>query len=171
MRTGAKGDFLVTIELSGYSEEDEGQCCITVDKRGYRSYRKVHVVRSWGPEFTRVTFKLRKNDTDILEKGDISGTAAGDINEALLSAAASGFLDVVEMLLERGPDLNVMDEDGETALWEASLNGHLDIVKLLVEKGADLNARARDGLTALGRALKSGHGDIVKFLKAHGAKE
>lgn len=44
-------------------------------------------------------------------------------------AVSHGRLDMVQMLLEAGADINIQDEDGSTALMCASEHGHIDIVK------------------------------------------
>lgn len=44
-------------------------------------------------------------------------------------AVSHGRLDMVQMLLEAGADINIRDEDGSTALMCASEHGHIDIVK------------------------------------------
>ncbi len=171
VRTGAKGDFLVTIGLSNYSAEDEGDCCITVAKRGYRTCWSPQGVRSWGPEFTRITIKLRKNNPDILEKDDISGWADGDINKALINVSGSSFLDVMERLLKRGADVNAKCDDGTTALIQACSveRGNIEAVEMLLERGPDLNVMNERGETALWEASLNGHLDIVKLLVEKGA--
>lgn len=44
-------------------------------------------------------------------------------------AVSHGRLDMVQMLLEAGADINIQDEDGSTALMCAAEHGHADIVK------------------------------------------
>lgn len=43
-----------------------------------------------------------------------------------------GRVDMVQMLIEAGADINIQDEDGSTALMCASVHGHIDIVKYLL---------------------------------------
>jgi len=49
-------------------------------------------------------------------------------------AVSHGRLDLAELLLEAGADVNVQDEDGSTALMCASEHGHVDLVKLLLSQ-------------------------------------
>jgi ankyrin repeat protein len=57
----------------------------------------------------------------------------------LCSAAPSGFLDGVLLLVrELGADVSHVDET-ETPLMMAALEGHLAVVRYLVEAGADVN--------------------------------
>lgn len=44
-------------------------------------------------------------------------------------AVSHGRLDMVQMLLEAGADINIQDEDGSTALMCAAEHGHAEIVK------------------------------------------
>lgn len=54
-------------------------------------------------------------------------------------AASHGKLEVIELLLESGADVNIQDDDGSTALMCAAEHGYLDIVNALVaHPGCDL---------------------------------
>jgi uncharacterized protein len=55
---------------------------------------------------------------------------------ALMIAAAEGHSDVVELLIEAGSDLNLVDEEGSTALLLARGNGHLDVAARLAAANA-----------------------------------
>lgn len=47
-------------------------------------------------------------------------------------AVSHGNLDMVQMLIEAGADINIQDEDGSTSLMCAAEHGHIDIVKYLL---------------------------------------
>jgi KN motif and ankyrin repeat domain-containing protein len=47
-------------------------------------------------------------------------------------AVSHGKLDLANMLLEAGADINLQDDDGSTALMCASEHGHIEIVNLLL---------------------------------------
>jgi ankyrin repeat protein len=69
---------------------------------------------------------------------------------ALVEGSLQGRLSLVRSMLERGADVNFVDDDGFTALCVASQEGHLEIVDVLVAAGALVNwARKEDGGTAL----------------------
>ena len=49
----------------------------------------------------------------------------------LISAAINGHVKVVELLLDKGADVNKTDKDGNTALKLATQYGHSETVTLL----------------------------------------
>jgi hypothetical protein len=51
-------------------------------------------------------------------------------------AAEKGREEVVELLLEKGADMESEDASGQTPLWWAAKYGHEAVVRLLLEKGA-----------------------------------
>ena len=57
--------------------------------------------------------------------------------------------DIIELLLEKGADANIQDNDGYTALIWAVQKGDLQIVRLLLEAGAEVNIQNNMGDTAL----------------------
>jgi len=54
----------------------------------------------------------------------------------LLFAARSGCVDVVEVLVALGADLEACGQDGVTALMHALSNGHEEVARILVAAGA-----------------------------------
>gem|GEM_PF-1314161 len=52
-------------------------------------------------------------------------------------AALWGDVEIVEVLLKRGADPNVKDDNGQTPLHIAAQEGHVDVVRVLLERGAD----------------------------------
>jgi len=84
-------------------------------------------------------------------------------------AAYFGIETIVQLLLEKGADVNAADQGGWTPLYRASGMGHIDVVKLLLEKGAHIEAADRGGQTPLYRASGIGHIDVVKLLLEKGA--
>lgn len=88
----------------------------------------------------------------------------------LTVAAFFGHLDIVDLLLKNGADVNARERDSrETALMEASDAGHSDIVALLLKNGADVHIRNGNGQTALHLAIKEDHRKILPLLLAAGA--
>ena len=53
-----------------------------------------------------------------------------------MAAAANGHGDIVEILLNRGAEVNEKTESGVTVLMVAKKGGHTEIVELLKQAGA-----------------------------------
>ena len=68
---------------------------------------------------------------------------------ALSAAVAQNHVEVVRLLLDRGADVNVANNDGETPLHCASRLSYTDMVMLLLAEGADVNVANNDGSTPL----------------------
>ncbi|XP_056445694.1 ankyrin repeat domain-containing protein 63 [Gadus chalcogrammus] len=68
------------------------------------------------------------------------------------------------LLLEKGAEVNLQDEDGRTGLSHACELGHLEAVKLLVQFNADPDVADAWGNNALMYAAFSGHAAVLEFL-------
>lgn len=107
----------------------------------------------------------------LLDTGiDVNVKRPGDQNTALIIAAGKGRMEVVNLLLSRGADVNVSNRNGWTPLMAAVSSGSYGIALLLLEKGADPNSKHTYGWTALKLASQKGKEDIVKLLKKFGAR-
>lgn len=91
----------------------------------------------------------------------------------LASAADRGDVEIAEILIAHGADVNATNADGSTALHNAAWSGQEEIVKLLLSKGAHPDPKRSDGLTPLINAAGPGaesHGKAcVELLLAKGA--
>jgi len=72
----------------------------------------------------------------------------------LMTAAAGGHDEIVEIFLAHGADIRRTTTEGGNALMFPAQNGHLSTVKLLIEKGADAYHAMNNGRTALNFALE-----------------
>lgn len=88
---------------------------------------------------------------------------------ALLAASAWGRQEIVQLLLDKGADVNVQGGDDGTALQAASSHGHREIVQSLLDKGADVNAQGGRYGTALQAASAWRRPGIVQLLLDNGA--
>jgi ankyrin repeat protein len=106
------------------------------------------------------------------------GLSKLDYTIALTNTAVLGDLRSMQLMLDRGAEVNAVDPLGRTALMYAAASDRLplDAVKLLVEHGADVNARdshklgGDSGLTVLDIARLHGDTPIVEYLIRAGAK-
>ena len=74
-----------------------------------------------------------------------------------------GHKDIVEMLLDRGADINMADNYGFTPLHEAAIHSQVEVVQFLIERGAKLDTTATgnlSGRTPLHSAAREGKKDV-----------
>ncbi|KFZ19805.1 hypothetical protein V501_00489 [Pseudogymnoascus sp. VKM F-4519 (FW-2642)] len=88
----------------------------------------------------------------------------------LMAASYLGLRLVVQALLEKGVEVEAMDENRCTALYYAAQNGYDVVVQLLLEKGAKIEAKGGNGYTALFCAAQRGHEKVLRVLLGRGAK-
>lgn len=89
------------------------------------------------------------------------------LHAALYNASMYGRKDIVELLLAKGVDPNLIDTFSETALMISSATGHTSVAKALIAQGANVDMRDIDGYTALTYAAYHGHKEAVKLLLSH----
>ncbi len=79
----------------------------------------------------------------LLNSGADLNTTVGDIdNRNLLHhASQKGHPDLIELLINKGIDVNSEDKRGRTALYLACNDYQLEAVKMLVTKGAEINVK------------------------------
>ena len=99
------------------------------------------------------------NDTTIQE-------AVRSLDAPLLKAARAGDTAAVQLLLQKGANVNAAGTNSASSLFLASEGDHADVVKLLLAAGANVNAITNLGATALVAASQNGHADVVKLLLA-----
>lgn len=89
----------------------------------------------------------------------------------LTAAAYHGRLEIVQILIRSGADVNgrkdsPLNGDGRTPLMVATGRGHIDIVKFLLETGADVELKDRGGKTAAMFAARAGRKEILDVLNS-----
>jgi ankyrin repeat protein len=81
-------------------------------------------------------------------------------------AALKGHLDLAEMLVKKGADIN---KTGWAPLHYAASGGHLPIIRLLLENSAYIDAESPNGTTPLMMAAMYGTPAAVNLLLEEGA--
>ncbi|KAI5791316.1 ankyrin repeat protein, partial [Pyronema domesticum] len=89
-----------------------------------------------------------------------------EFRNALYVAASRGHEEIVQLLVERGADIESKDWYGSRPISAAVSYDHYNIVNFLVEKGADKNDM---GETALLAVARSGREMALRFLMDYGA--
>ena len=105
-----------------------------------------------------------------LDKDIVSDVNMKDINKALCNACIGGHLNIVELLLDYGADIDY-NNGFYNPLSDAVLYNHNDIVELLLSYGA--NTEIVDdvfGSTPLYLSVQNGNMEMVKLLLLNGAK-
>jgi ankyrin repeat protein len=87
----------------------------------------------------------------------------------LLLVAVKGNVDLVNMLLTHGADVNARDPRLQTALHIAALGRDLECLRILIDHGANINAQTRSGETPLVCAVLQEFPDGVQLLLERGA--
>jgi uncharacterized protein len=121
-------------------------------------------------------FVLIVNSGDIdsvklfLEAGFDPNLADSKGTPILSLAVRAQYLDMAQLLLESGADVNKISVDrGYSPLMDAVQKGDPAMVSLLLDRGAKTNLKSKDGQTALVVAAGRGDDILAKILIDHGA--
>lgn len=81
----------------------------------------------------------------------------------------SKILEMLDVLIDNGADINSNDPSGDTPLNYAASLGHIRIVEMLIARGADVNLAGRFGDRPLHNAVHSGNLHMVRIFIEKGA--
>ena len=84
-------------------------------------------------------------------------------------AARLGHIEIIDILVSKGADVNILSSNRETPLHSAALTGKRDAAAWLIEKGASVDVGNKAGYTPLILAVMRGHGDFAGLLLENGA--
>jgi len=103
-----------------------------------------------------------EHETDINALNPETGTSA------LMLAAAFGYHNICNMLLDAGADINANDHAGNTPLHLAAqgYGEQIPVVEALIQRGADVNATNEDGFTPAMLAKRMEHDACYKLLNS-----
>jgi len=80
-----------------------------------------------------------------------------------------GNLQIAEILVNKGADVNAKSISGDRPLDRAAVGGDLEIATFLIQKEAQVNNK-EEGCSGLGLAARNGYTSMVALLLDHGAK-
>ena len=91
---------------------------------------------------------------------------------ALGLASFFGHLEIVNLLLGRGAEVNVVSRNDMAVrpLHSAAAGRHLAVAQVLLAHGADVHAKSHGGWTALHSAADHGQIEFIRTLLEHGAR-
>ncbi|KAG9261744.1 death-associated protein kinase 1 [Astyanax mexicanus] len=82
----------------------------------------------------------------------------------LLIAAGCGNVQIIDVLMRKGAEIQALDKSGANAIYYASRHGHVETLKYLHEKKCPLDVQDKSGETALHVAARYGNVDVVQYL-------
>lgn len=125
------------------------------------------------PLTTEFLKACQENDIETVQailKQQPEMAALGDYNgwTALHCAVGYGHMEIVELLISHGADVNAVDKSGWSALRYAVLNANVELIQYLLLHGADINAVDNGGWSLLHYAASSGQTHIALLLLENG---
>ena len=84
--------------------------------------------------------------------------------EALHMACRNKHLQLIELLIDRGADVNIPDNDKWTPLYTACYFENIEIIKLLLDYGADIHMEINHGCTSLDTIFKLDNLDNLQII-------
>lgn len=119
---------------------------------------------------TLYTLALRYGSVSLIQSMQSKGAVLteNDINTkrtALMTAATSNSLDVIQYLIAKGENPLAVAANGSSVFMFAAINPNLDVIKFLLSQGAKLNEKTPTGSNALLTASFGNHNpEVLQFL-------
>ena len=102
----------------------------------------------------------------LADGADVNATATSEQqrSSAVLIAARAGNLEVLDVLVEAGADINAQNRISLNPFLWACINNDLAVAKAMVEAGADLELVTRFGGVGIHPAAEKGHLELTRYL-------
>jgi ankyrin repeat protein len=114
-----------------------------------------------------IVFAMDKDHVDIVA---LLLDAGSDPQKALFCAIADDKIEMIDLILERGGEINAREEGGWTAIHWAARNGAMAALRMLLKRGCDVNITNDWKDTPLHEAASEGHLSAVKLLLKQGGR-
>lgn len=123
---------------------------------------------------TALHYAARHGNLEMIELLLKSGAKVSDLGgkdgeSPLHTAAWWNMVAATKLLIDKGADINLADNNGCTPLHIAAGRGNILVVNLLYEEGADHKATDGSGRTVLHHAASWGHVGLVELCLDNGA--
>uniref|UniRef100_A0A8C1B613 non-specific serine/threonine protein kinase n=1 Tax=Cyprinus carpio carpio TaxID=630221 RepID=A0A8C1B613_CYPCA len=82
----------------------------------------------------------------------------------LLIAAGCGNVQIIDVLMKKGAEIQAFDKTGANAIYYAARHGHVGTLRFLHKKKCPLDIQDKSGETALHVAARYGNVDVVQYL-------
>jgi ankyrin repeat protein len=143
-------EAFITALKKGHSDEVKKLIAAGANVNQKLNYLKEDYDCAYNVTGTPLEYAEEHGHTEIIKALIQAGCKIDDINNALISAAETGHLNIVKELLKAsGINVNYKNERADTPLITAIKKGHLGIVKELIQAGANVNDVDRYGNTPL----------------------
>ena len=84
-------------------------------------------------------------------------------------AANKGYINIAQVLIDLGAEVNMIDKCGGTPLFMAILASNIKMIELLIDNGANVNLANKKGFCPLHIAVSIGHQEVIEMLISNGA--
>lgn len=124
--------------------------------------------------WTPVIVAINNNKIDTLKvllnnNADISKNFQAE--QVLDFISKQGYIDIAKILIEKGIDMNMKNDELDTPLHTAIKCHNSDMAKYLIDECTDLNIQNNLGWTPLYTAIEFGEQEVAKYLVFKGANE
>jgi ankyrin repeat protein len=130
-------------------------------------------VRKWAVDFLKTACEGQNPAIvrDLVEMGaDVNATLSPWDRTPLMAAARGGNIEIADILLARGADVNAWNKERVTPLLLAIEGGHTAMAERLLEHGADPDVTTSDEITAVALAIDRENPALAEALIRHGAR-
>lgn len=121
----------------------------------------------------KIKEKLEKKDLDTYEEWEDSlfniNYTFDDQSTLLHIAARNDLVNIAELLIKKGINVDATDQDGWNPLHFAAASGSIGVVEILIANGANVNTADQNGCTPLHCAAHNANKEIVELLLDTGA--